>query len=194
MQYLIRLYCLILAACLLPAQTATVSVSRQPLEAFYAVYGRKLQGVALYSATACSSAAVTLPMGRVAQASIIEGIGVVDRALIESIGVRAHKKSRKYIAAEMIKWGAFLGATLTAGGVVSASQGIAVAFPMLAQVSDRLSGQWAQESTVPPSVAGRWLDPGTALQIPAGGCASLLYLGDYRRDKSQFSVSLEVRP
>jgi hypothetical protein len=188
---IIRLYCLLLAVCLTPACAATLGIARQELEAFYGLYGRRVPGVALYSATVCSDAPVTIPEGRIGILVLERGVSIVDRGLIDPVGMRAHRRSRKYKAAEVAKWAGFLGASLTAGGVVSASRGVAIAFPLIAQLADRLSGQWASESVPPVGITDRWLDPAATLAVPAGGCRSLLFLGSYRRDIVTFVAAID---
>lgn len=170
----------------LPAQV-TASFSPQPLAAFKAAFGSKLDGVAVFEVTVCNRAAlgVEVPAGRITQSQT--EIATVNRDLATRALSKARRSSKKYRFARAFFWASLGGSALIGADVVSASAQVAAIFPFLAGLSERLSGEF--EGEIPDASSFGWLT-GT-LALPPGDCTSRLLLGDYRRGRQPFTV--EVR-
>lgn len=163
-----------------PQAKFKVTVSHQPLEVFKAAFMEKLNNVAMYDALVCNSgdAQGTVSGGMVMQAAASK-VSIINRGLVEMTAMRAKKKSKKYIAAEIAKWVALAGATLVSGGVISASDSVSVIFPVVAAASDRLSKNWDSIQQQMPLPQG-WLAADEAYILAPKACTTRLFLGGFR--------------
>lgn len=170
------------------AQTFRVTFSHQPLEVFKAAFVAKLPSVAMYEAVVCNTGptAGAISGGVVLQAANSK-ISTVNHRMVELTAARAKHRSKKYIAAQMAKWAALVGATLISGGTIAASEGIAVIFPIVAVVGDRMEKQF-QDENVPVANIGPWLAPEESVSLPPASCAARLFLGRYDPKFQSFAM------
>lgn len=166
-------------------------VSHQPLEVFKAAFMEKLNNVALYDALVCnlgeSSGSVS---GGIVMQGAASKVSIINRGLVEITAMRARTKSKKYIAAEISKWAALVGATIVSGGIVDASTSVAVIFPLVASASDRLSKNFDKNS-IPTAALGDWLAADESYNLAPKACTNRLFLGGFKPGFQSVTVELQ---
>jgi len=185
---------LALLLCTAASAQVTVTFSHQPIQSFEAAIGPRLSGIALYSATACSVLQRNLSGGLIQQQAEIAGkLNVVAPALAFSTGNRSRNRSGLSRFLNVLKWASVGAAVIVAAK--GASPGLIEGFTFGAgaiQVIDTTlapSNEAAQQAFL--SVLGQLLNPGDTIAVPAGGCVSKVFFGDYIPGWKPISTTLQ---
>lgn len=178
-----------------------MTFSHQPPEVFRGAFLSLLPGVGAYEATVCNltDTGLRLSEGVLAQAAnrgaIVNGkpvrIGTVSPVLALTTLQRARKRSKLYTIMRVTEWIAWAGTSIVSTGIAGdVSKSVRLAFPLIAGASDRVASAYDRSGIDLSIVMGFFLDPNKPLLLDARGCASKVFLGEYRRSFEPFEVPI----
>src|SRR5437868_3450730 len=115
-----RLFLAALSVLPLAAQV-TASFSPQGAASLRALTGKRIAGFQLIQVTICAQQAAVLPAGRIYQMANGAGIQTIAPKVASAIVKTTVNRDMHKIAAEMLKAGTLIGATVMGSGLVAAS-------------------------------------------------------------------------
>lgn len=177
-------------------QTATITISEPPQQAFIATNSARLSGIAYYSAMVCSQGpALDIYGGQVTQAAEKAGINVIPQSMYASILGAAQSKGAASRWLTITKW-TMVSVTIAAAGATAYKAGQkspnAQTFAEITAGTASVSGgiqlfqsplqsQVNAMQAMANAVNVNLINPATKYPVPAGGCgSSMLFLGTAR--------------